>query len=56
LIVLDGLKDIDASVQIIKVACKFVKSSPNLLATLKKGVDYVGVCSKAMVTLDVVTR
>lgn len=56
LIVLDGLKDIDASVQRIRAACKFVKSSPSRLATFKKCADSLGVCSKAMVTLDVVTR
>jgi len=55
LIVLDELKYVDALVRRFKVACKFVKSSPSRLVTFKKCAYYVGVCSKAMVTLDVVT-
>ncbi|CAK8538383.1 unnamed protein product [Lathyrus sativus] len=56
LIVKEGIKDIDESVKRIRAACKFVKASPSRLATFKKCAEAVGVCSKALVTLDVETR
>ncbi|CAK8565823.1 unnamed protein product [Lathyrus sativus] len=56
LIIKEGIKDIDESVKRIRAACKFVKASPSRLATFKKCAEAVGVCSKALVTLDVETR
>lgn len=35
LIVIDGLKEIDSSINRIRVACKFVRSSPTRLTTLR---------------------
>ena len=55
LIVCDGLKEIDSSISKIRVACKFVRSSPSRLATFKRRAEEVSVNSEAMLTLDVPT-
>ncbi|RZB43165.1 putative AC transposase [Glycine soja] len=56
LIVCDGLKEIDSSISKIRVACKFVRTSPSRLATFKRCAKEVSLNLKAMLTLDVSTR
>ena len=56
LIVSDGLKEIDLSIRKIRVACKFVKSSPSRFASFKRCAEEVSVSTKAMLILDVPTR
>ena len=56
LVISDGLNEIDSSISKIRVACKFVRSSPVRLTTFKRCVELVSVNSKAMLTLDVPTR
>ena len=56
LLVGDGLKEIDLSIRKIRVACKFVKSSPSRFASVKRCAEEVSVSTKAMLILDVPTR
>ncbi|KAL2346641.1 hypothetical protein Fmac_000641 [Flemingia macrophylla] len=56
LIVSDGMREIDHSISRIRVACKFVRSSPSRLAIFKRCAHEASITSEASVCLDVPTR
>jgi len=56
LIVSDGLKEIYLSIRKIRVACKFVKSSPSRFASFKRCVEEVSASTKVMLILNVSIR
>ena len=56
LIVREGLKEIDASVAKVRVAVRYVKSSPNRSQTFRSFMERLGMESKSLVNLDVPTR
>ncbi|WVZ98351.1 hypothetical protein U9M48_043807 [Paspalum notatum var. saurae] len=56
LIVQDGLKELDLSVKRIRLAVKFIKSSPARIAKFKKCAELEKVDTKAFLCLDVFTR
>ncbi|XP_020978204.1 uncharacterized protein LOC110271564 [Arachis ipaensis] len=56
LIVGDGMKEIDSSITKIRIACKFVRSSPARMQAFKRCVREANITSKASVVLDVPTR
>ena len=56
LIVSDGLKEIDISIRKIRVAYKFVKSSPNRFVSFKRCAKEVSISTKAMLIVNVPTR
>ena len=56
LIVSDGLKEIDLSIRKIRVACKFVKSTPSRFASFKRCGEEVSISTKATLILDVPIR
>ena len=56
LIVCDGLKDVNDSLNRIRNAVRFVRSSPARLAKFKKCIEEENISSKSMLCLDVQTR
>lgn len=56
LTVTDGLKEIDSSINRIRAACKFVRSSPARLATFKRCAKEASISCEVSVSLDVSTR
>lgn len=56
LVVLDGLKEKHTSVTSVRDAVRFVKSSPQRAAKFKECVEFAGITSKKLVSLDVSTR
>jgi hypothetical protein len=55
LIVQDGLEELDASVKRVRVAVRYIKSSPTRIGKFKKCVELEKVNTKAFFCLDVVT-
>lgn len=56
LVVNDGLKDLNKSINNIRNAVRFVRSSPNRLAKFKECIEFSNITSKKLVCLDVPTR
>ena len=56
LIVTDGLKHHNKSIDRVRHAVRYVKISPNRLQTFKRCVEKVKIESKAIRCLDVATR
>nr|KYP77014.1 Putative AC9 transposase [Cajanus cajan] len=56
LIVSDVLKEIDSSINKMRVACMLVRSSPSRLATFKKCAKKVSIPTDAKLTCDMPTR
>lgn len=56
LIVNDGLKTIDESINKVRAPCKFVKSSPARLAYFRRCAHECNMNSKTMIALDVTTK
>ena len=56
LIVGEGLKEIDASVAKVREAVRYVKSSPNRNQTFRSFMEWLGLESKSLLSLDVSTR
>ena len=56
LIVGEGLKEIDASVTKMREAVRYVKFSPNRNQTFRNFMERLGMESKSILSLDVLTR
>ena len=56
LIVGDGLKEIDISIQRVRAAVKFIRCGTSRLVKFKKCAELAKVQSKAFLNLDICTR
>lgn len=56
LVVKEGLKDLDSSIEAIRNAVRYVRSSPTRLARFKWCIEQEHISSKSLVCLDVSTR